>query len=101
VLYPAMEPVTGQEQVEEGNKEHELARQSLAQMVALAPDEPGFGAALAATKAGIQHHVEEEEGQVFPKLRSDKSVLEQIATPLVQMRAQLGMPLDAAAPASV
>ena len=58
VLYPAMAPATGEEAVQEGNKEHELARKSLQDMVAMAPDEPGFGAALEATKAGIQHHVE-------------------------------------------
>src|SRR5436190_23095073 len=61
VLYPAMAPATGDEEVEEGNKEHELARKSLADMVALSPDEPGFGAAMEATKAGISHHGEEEE----------------------------------------
>ena len=69
VVYPAMEPVTGKEAVEEGNTEHELARDGIAQMIDLAPDEPGFGAALAAVKAGISHHVEEEENEIFPKLR--------------------------------
>ena len=31
--------------------------------------QPGFGAAVAMLKAGIAHHVEEEETEVFPKLR--------------------------------
>src|SRR5688572_25405672 len=53
VVYPTMEPVTGAEAVQEGETEHELARKSLAEMTALAPDEPGFGAALEAVKAGI------------------------------------------------
>ena len=97
VLYPAMAPATGDEVVEEGNKEHELARKSLQDMVDLAPDEPGFGAALEATKAGITHHVEEEEGEVFPELRSDGSLLEKIATPFMQTRLELGLPMDAAA----
>jgi iron-sulfur cluster repair protein YtfE (RIC family) len=69
VLYPVMAPATGEEAVEEANTEHELARKSLQEMLDLAPDEPGFGAALEATKAGIEHHVEEEENEVFPKLR--------------------------------
>ena len=83
VLYPAMGPVTGKEAVEEGNTEHELARKSLQDMVDLAPDEPGFGLALEATKAGISHHVEEEEGEIFPELRKDGTVLDQIATPFM------------------
>jgi hemerythrin superfamily protein len=97
VLYPAMAPATGDEAVAEGDKEHELARKALQDMVDLAPDEPGFGAAMEATKAGITHHVEEEEGEIFPKLRSDGTVLEKIATPFMQARLELGLPMDAAA----
>lgn len=96
VVYPAMEPVTGAEAVQEGNTEHELARKTLAEMVALAPDEPGFGGALEAVKAGIEHHVEEEEGEVFPKLRKEApELLREMATPFMQKRVELGMPFDA------
>ena len=97
VLYPEMEPATGAEAVEEANTEHELARKALQDMLDLAPDEPGFGAALEATKAGISHHVEEEENELFPKLRKDGSVLDRIATPFMQKRVALGLPVDAAA----
>jgi hemerythrin superfamily protein len=97
VVYPVMQPVTGEEAVEEANTEHELARKGLEEMLRLAPDEPGFGAAMDAVKAGIEHHVEEEEGEVFPKLRKDGSVLEQIATPFMQTRVELGLPMDAQA----
>jgi iron-sulfur cluster repair protein YtfE (RIC family) len=98
VLYPVMEPVTGGESVQEANTEHELARKSLDEMIALAPDEPGFGAALESVKAGIEHHVEEEENDVFPKLRSSgKSVLDEIATPFMSTRLELGLPMEAEA----
>jgi hypothetical protein len=96
VLYPVMGPVTGGEAVEEANTEHELGRKSLEDMLRLAPDEPGFGAALDATKAGIAHHVEEEEKEVFPELRKDgQAVLEEIATPFMAKRLELGLPMDA------
>lgn len=95
ILYPAMAPATGEESVEEGNKEHELARTSLTDMVDLAPDDPGFGAAMEATKAGIEHHVEEEEGEIFPKLRKDAAILEEIATPFMKTRLELGLPMEA------
>jgi hemerythrin superfamily protein len=96
VVYPAMERVTGHEPVEEGNKEHELARKGLVDLVDLAPDEPGFGAALDSVKAGIEHHVEEEEGEVFPKLRKEGgSVLGDMATPFMQKRLELGLPMEA------
>lgn len=94
-LYPAMAPVTGEEAVEEGNTEHELARKALADVVELGPDEPGFGAALEALKAGIEHHVEEEENEVFPKLRKDGDILAKVATPIMAGRMELGLPMDA------
>ena len=96
VVYPAMEPVTGAETVQEGVTEHELARKTLADMVALAPDEPGFGGAMEAVKAGIEHHVEEEEGEIFPKLRSEApELLREMATPFMHKRTELGLPFDA------
>jgi hemerythrin superfamily protein len=98
VVYPMMEPVTGHEDVVEGNTEHELARKILDDVVRLAPDEPGFGAALDSVKAGITHHVKEEEEDIFPKLRQDgASVLEEMATPFMKKRLELGLPMGAAA----
>jgi hemerythrin superfamily protein len=96
VVYPAMEPVTGHEDVQEANTEHQLAREILDEVVRLAPDEPGFGAALDAVKAGISHHVKDEEEEVFPKLRKDgPSVLQDMATPFMKKRMELGMPMGA------
>ena len=98
VLYPKMHSVTGEEAVQEAKTEHELARSMLDEMVRLAPDEPGFGAALDSVKAGISHHVKEEEEEVFPRLRKNgASVLEEIATPFMKKRMDLGMPMLAVA----
>jgi hemerythrin superfamily protein len=98
VLYPKMAPITGAETVEEGNKEHELARKTLEEMLALAPDKPGFEGALETVEAGVKHHVEDEEGKVFPQLRKEgQSLLEEVATPVMHKRVELGMPMDAAA----
>ncbi len=98
VVYPAMEPITGAESVQEGVTEHELARKALADMIALAPEEPGFGGAMEAVKAGIEHHVEEEEGEVFPKLRKEgQDQLASMSTPFMQKRMELGLPMDAEA----
>jgi hemerythrin superfamily protein len=96
ILYPAMEPVTGDESVEEGVVEHDLGRKGLDELMRLAPDEPGFGAALESVKAGITHHVKEEEDEIFPKLRKQgASVLADIATPFMKKRLEVGLPMDA------
>jgi hemerythrin-like domain-containing protein len=94
VLYPAMVRVTGEEEVVEGENEHEVARVGLAEMLDLV-DEPGFGAAREATRAGIAHHVEEEENDLFTELRKDGTVLAEIATPFMAKRLELGLPMGA------
>jgi Hemerythrin HHE cation binding domain len=95
VLYPAMGQVTGRNSVDEAKAEHELGRKGLEDMVRLGPDAPGFGAALDAAKAGIQHHVKEEEGEIFPQLRREEKVLAEVATPFMHKRMELGLPMGA------
>jgi hemerythrin superfamily protein len=96
VVYPAMKPITGDEAVEEGVNEHKVARDAMQDVLDLAPEEPGFSAALEALKAAITHHVEEEEGDVFPQLRKDgESALAEMATPFMTTRMELGLPMEA------
>ena len=63
----------GKEMVEEAKTEHEGARKVLAEVERLSPNEPGFDGAFEMLLAGISHHVEEEETEVFPKLRKKAS----------------------------
>jgi iron-sulfur cluster repair protein YtfE (RIC family) len=71
-VYPIVLDVMGKEDEEEAENEHQLARDGLAKMRELV-SEPGFGAAVDMVKGGIGHHVEDEENEIFPKLRSDAS----------------------------
>ena len=67
-VYPVVERVIGDEEAEEANIEHGLARDGLAELTKLV-DKPGFGAAVAMLTAGIKHHVKEEERELFPELK--------------------------------
>jgi len=67
-LYPIVEQVIDQETEDEAETEHDLAREGIAKLRAMA-DQPGFGAVVDMVAAGIKHHVEEEEGEIFPELR--------------------------------
>ncbi len=71
IVYPfiAGEVSGGDKMVEEAKGEHFEARKALGEVEALAPDQSGFDDALETLEVGISHHVEEEEGEVFPKLR--------------------------------
>ena len=78
IVYPAIAKQVdgGDDMVEEATTEHEGARKALADVEKLSPNEPGFDGALEMLEAGISHHVEEEEDEVFPKFRESVSPAE-------------------------
>src|SRR5690349_20788640 len=67
-VYPVVADTLGHETEEEAEVEHQLAREGLAKLDELRAA-PGFGAVVDMVEAGIAHHVDEEENEVFPKLR--------------------------------
>jgi hemerythrin-like domain-containing protein len=67
-VYPLVAKLLGEEDAQEANIEHDLARDGLDKMQELV-DQPGFGAAVAMVTAGIKHHVKEEEHEMFPALK--------------------------------
>jgi hemerythrin-like domain-containing protein len=66
-VYPALLELD-EEMGEEAQIEHDLARDGLQKLNEMI-GQPGFGAAVAMVQAGIEHHVEDEEKEAFPKLR--------------------------------
>jgi hypothetical protein len=90
-VYPLLRNEVDADLAEEAEVEHQLARDGLAQLEELAPDEPGFDAALTMVMAGIEHHVLEEEGEAFPRLVAQLGAdrLAELARLLVARRADL------------
>ena len=96
-IYPCIKEVMDQDALDEANTEHEIARGALADVLRLAPEKPGFGAALDALSAALQHHITDEETEVFPALRNSAEATEAMATPFMQKRLELGMEMTAPA----
>lgn len=67
-LYPIVVEVIGEEEAQEGTNEHDLAREGVENLYELI-DQPGWAAALDMVKAGLEHHVQDEEEDMFPELR--------------------------------
>ena len=68
IVYPAVRRYVGEDDEEEAEIEHGLAREGLKKMMSMMAV-PGFGAAVEMLKGGISHHVEEEETEIFPELK--------------------------------
>jgi hemerythrin superfamily protein len=67
IFYPAMRQVEGEEElVEEAYDEHNEVKGLLLQMNSLDPASTEFQENLKQVKTGIEHHVSEEEGEMFP-----------------------------------
>jgi hemerythrin superfamily protein len=72
ILYPFIRDVVpdGPSMVEEAEREHAEAKEALVAVVRLDPSTPAFASALKRLEQLVGHHVDEEEGSVFPKLES-------------------------------
>jgi hemerythrin-like domain-containing protein len=90
-VYPLLRAEVDADVADEAEVEHQLARDGLAQLEELTPDAPGFDAALAMVMAGIEHHVQEEEGDAFPRLVTQlgEDRLAELAGQLSSLRVEL------------
>jgi iron-sulfur cluster repair protein YtfE (RIC family) len=70
IVYPVLAELDD-EKAEQAEAEHNGARELLQKMRDGGVEQPGFGAVVSALKGAVGHHVEEEEGELFPKLRDE------------------------------
>lgn len=68
LFYPAVQAVD-RDLISESFEEHALAEVSLKRLLATDPEADEFKARVTALKELIQHHVEEEESELFPKVK--------------------------------
>lgn len=96
LVYPLVEDEVGEDDAEEANIEHGLARDGLAVMMSMV-EKPGFGAAVEMLKGGIEHHVQEEESELLPELKDklDRDQWLALGDAIVQGKADAGMPVPA------
>lgn len=92
LVYPLVTDRLGEEQGEEAEIEHGLAREGVERLVAMC-DQPGFGAALEMVRAGIKHHVEEEEGELLPDLKDaiERDEWTELGDQIAAHRAEAGL----------
>jgi hemerythrin superfamily protein len=85
VFYPAIEKREElSEMVAEALEEHQEAKAMLEELEELGSESHDFGSKLQELMESVEHHVEEEEGEMFPKIRElfDEGQLEQLGKEL-------------------
>jgi hemerythrin superfamily protein len=77
IFYPALRSVPGLEDLlDEALVEHASAKDLIAQLMGMNPESELYDAKVKVLQEQIEHHVEEEEGDIFSKAKKSKIDLE-------------------------
>lgn len=68
-FYPATKSARTEELLEEAVEEHLSVKRLLADLLEMEPSDPQFDAKITVLQEQVLHHVEEEEGELFPKVK--------------------------------
>jgi len=102
IFYPAArESIDDEDLLDEAEVEHASAKDLIAQIQEMDADEDLYDAKVKVLGEYINHHVQEEEGEMFPKCKSAKMDLKALGDEMAQRKqallAELGEADDAAA----
>lgn len=91
LFYPLAREALGEEAdlIDEATVEHASAKELIAQIESATPDEPLYDAKVTVLGEYIQHHVKEEEGEIFPKIRKTELDLALLGTEMAQRKQAL------------
>lgn len=90
IFYPAARSVLKDEDlVDEADVEHASAKDLIAQIQSSSPADDHFDAKVKVLGEYINHHVEEEEGEMFPKVRKAKLDTAAVGARLAARKAEL------------
>jgi hemerythrin superfamily protein len=91
IFYPTLkEHPRAKDIVLEGYEEHHVVDTLMGELSALAYDDETWGAKFTVMKENIEHHVEEEEGDMFKKARQvfDRAELDQLGEAMAARKAE-------------
>jgi hemerythrin superfamily protein len=90
LFYPAVRAkIKDDDLMNEAQVEHNSAKQLIAEIERLSGDDPMLKAHAMVLAEYIQHHVKEEEGEMFPKVKRARLDLEGLAQQMLERKDQL------------
>ena len=97
IFYPALkEHPKAEDIVLEGYEEHHVVDVVMAELEGLAVDDESWGAKAKVMKENVEHHMEEEEGEMFEKARQvfDREELQELGTRMEQRKGEAQQELN-------
>ncbi|MFL6710375.1 MAG: hemerythrin domain-containing protein [Massilia sp.] len=94
IFYPAVREANRQNEdiVDEAIVEHASAKDLIAQIIGMEPTEDLYDAKIKVLSEQIEHHVGEEENEMFPKARNGKLDLESLGQEMMARKAEVQLP---------
>ena len=90
IFYPAVrKAIDDSDLMDEALVEHAGAKELIAQLADMSPDDELFDARVTVLGEQIQHHVKEEEGEMFPKARKAKVDSEALGVRMAERKTEL------------
>jgi hemerythrin-like domain-containing protein len=94
IFYPAVKTVRSKEmkdEVREADEEHHVAKMLISELKKLKPGDEQFDAKVTVLRENIEHHIKEEEGELFPNSRRllGKERLEQLGSEMEDRKSEL------------
>jgi len=90
IFYPAAREAEVEEDLlDEAEVEHASAKDLIAQIQSMSPEDELYDAKVTVLGEYVEHHVQEEEGQMFPKCRRAKMDLAGLAEQLAERKSEL------------
>ena len=93
IFYPALREATkaNEDMVDEAVVEHASAKELIAQIMEMEPGEDLFDAKVKVLSELIEHHVQEEEKEMFPKAKKAGLDLEALGQQLAERKAEISI----------
>jgi hemerythrin-like domain-containing protein len=96
LFYPALRDALEEgELVDEAEVEHQVAKQLIQQLQEAQPDDPQYSAKFTVLSEYVNHHIEEEEGEIFKEAKKSDIDFEQLAQDMEQRKQELMQKLGA------
>ena len=90
IFYPAArEALEDEDIMNEAQVEHETAKMLIEQLENAGPDDPNYFATFTVLGEYVQHHIKEEEGEMFPQVKKTDLDLEELGARMKSRKEEL------------